>query len=196
MDVSVIICAHNEERYLPAQLRALRSQEWDGEWEVVVVDNRSSDTTAEIVAAQAAQDSRFRLVRAEDRAGQSYAMNVGGRATRSKWLAFCDADDVVGAGWLAAIAVGLEQHEVVTGPHELDLLNPRWLADSRGRSGELPIGSFFGIFRRSAAQIGASDGTHGKELTASARTSGPGRTLTCPCAAGWQTSRSWDYPML
>lgn len=146
MDLSVIICAHNEEEHLPAQLDALLTQAWDGAWEIVVVDNGSSDTTAEIVRASSQRDSRVRLVTATERAGQSYSMNVGVRSTASRWIAFCDADDIVGAGWLSAVANGLAKHDVVTGPHELDLLNPRWLADSRGRSIEEPVGTFFGIF--------------------------------------------------
>jgi hypothetical protein len=44
------------------------------------------------------------------------------------------------------MARGLAEHGVVTGPNLLDRLNSRWLADSRGRSAELPVGSFFGIF--------------------------------------------------
>lgn len=146
MDLSVIICAHNEERFLPEQLVALLAQEWDGEWELLVVDNRSTDSTAAIIEDYASHDSRVRLIPAVERAGQSYGMNVGARAALAERLAFCDADDVVAPGWVRAIAEGLETHEVVTGSHELDRLNPRWLADSRGRSAENPVGSFYGIF--------------------------------------------------
>jgi glycosyltransferase involved in cell wall biosynthesis len=146
VDLSVIVCAHNEERHLGQQLDALVAQEWAGDWEVIVVDNRSTDGTAEVAAAVAAHHTRVRVVDAAERAGQSYGMNVGARAARAPLLAFCDADDVVAPGWVAALAEGLQSHDVVTGPHELDLLNPRWLADSRGRSIEAPVGSFFGIF--------------------------------------------------
>lgn len=146
MDLSVIICAHNEEQHLRAQLAALLSQDWDGEWEVLVVDNRSTDSTARIVAEVASRDPRFRLVSADERPGQSYGMNLGAAATRADRLAFCDADDVVAPGWVAAIARGLALHDVVTGPHELDRLNPGWLASSRGRSIEQPLGTFYGIF--------------------------------------------------
>lgn len=146
MDLSVIVCAHNEERHLSAQMDALLAQVWDGAWELIVVDNRSTDSTAAIVERYAAQDARVRLVPALERAGQSYGMNVGARAACADRLAFCDADDVVAPGWLAAIAAGLGKHEVVTGSHELDKLNPRWLADSRGRSAEEPVGSYYGIF--------------------------------------------------
>ncbi|WP_084108538.1 glycosyltransferase [Knoellia aerolata] len=146
MQLSVVICAYNEQAHLAEQLDAVLAQQWEGEWEVVVVDNRSTDATAAIVVERAKRDPRLRLVHAVERAGQSYSMNVGVDATSSPWIAFCDADDIVDDHWLACIADGLSEHEVVTGPHELDLLNPRWLADSRGRSIEEPVGSFFGIF--------------------------------------------------
>ena len=146
MELSIIISVHNEERYLPAQLDALLDQSWDGEWEVIVVDNRSTDATAQIVTDRAAVDSRVRLVAAHDRAGQSYGRNIGARVAKGSNLAFCDGDDIVASGWVGAIGDGLRQHEVVTGPHELDRLNPRWLADTRGRSIEQPVGTFFEIF--------------------------------------------------
>jgi GT2 family glycosyltransferase len=41
---------------------------------------------------------------------------------------------------------GLARHEVVTGPNSVDELNPPWLAASRGRSIESPIGTYFGLF--------------------------------------------------
>lgn len=146
MDLSVIICAHNEERHLPEQLDALLDQEFTGEWEVIVVDNRSTDDTASVAAAYGSRDPRCRTVSAMERPGKGYAMLVGVSVARSDQLAFCDADDIVAPGWVAAIAAGLAKHEVVTGPHELDVLNPRWLADTRGRSIEAPLGTFFGIF--------------------------------------------------
>jgi glycosyltransferase involved in cell wall biosynthesis len=146
MDLSVIVCAHNEEDHLGAQLRALADQEWSGTWEVVVVDNRSTDTTPDLVQAFSASNSRFRLVRAPARNGKSYAMAVGVSAAKADLIAFCDADDVVAQGWVAAIAERLADHLVVTGPHELDRLNPSWLADSRGRSIEASVGTFFGLF--------------------------------------------------
>ena len=46
MDLAVIIPARNEEDRLGAQLDALIAQEWPGQWEIVVVDNGSTDGTA------------------------------------------------------------------------------------------------------------------------------------------------------
>jgi len=147
VDLSVVVCAHNEARCLGDQLDALLAQDSTCDFEVVVVDNRSTDGTAQLVESYAAGDSRIRLVTANERADKSYAMNVGVESAQSDRLAFCDGDDIVGIGWVDAVATGLDRHQVVTGPHELDRLNPPWLAESRGRSMEVePAGSFVGIF--------------------------------------------------
>ena len=146
MDISVIVPAHNEERHLPVQLDALLSQRWEGKWELIVVDNRSTDATAELVHRYAQKDDRVRLVHADERADKSYAMNVAVREARANSIVFCDADDEVAEGWLEAMAIGLADNEVVTGPNELDRLNPAWLANSRGRSIEGALGTFSGLF--------------------------------------------------
>ncbi|WP_353953329.1 glycosyltransferase [Knoellia sp. S7-12] len=157
MDVSVIVCAHNEEQHLPSQLNALIEQECPGQWELIVVDNASTDKTALIAKRMAQRHPKLRVIQAEERKGKGYALAVGVRSADSDLIVFCDADDVVAPGWLAALVGGLASHDVVTGPHELDLLNPPWLADSRGRSIEEPLGSFFGIF---PCIRGASWATH------------------------------------
>jgi glycosyltransferase involved in cell wall biosynthesis len=146
MNLAVIIPARNEEDRLGAQLDALLAQEWSGKWEIVVVDNGSTDGTAALVHDYAARSPRVRYLLAGEVADQSFAANAGVNATTSEAVVFCDADDVVSAGWLEAMAKGLESHYVVTGPNELDRLNPAWLAASRGRSIEHPVGTFAGIF--------------------------------------------------
>lgn len=146
MRLSVIVPARNEVDKLAAQLDALLKQVWDGDWEIIVVDNDSTDGTAALVETYATQSDRIRLVHAKDRADKSYSVMVGIAASDAEALVFCDADDVVAAGWLAAMAKGLSEHEVVTGPNELDLLNPSWLASSRGRSAADADETFCGIF--------------------------------------------------
>ncbi len=142
----MVIPARNEETHLGAQLDALLRQEWDGEWEVLVVDNGSTDSTAAVVQRRAAASPRVRYLLAAERADQSFAANTGVAATSADAVVFCDGDDIVADGWLAAIAHGLAEHDVVTGPNELDLLNPPWLAASRGRSADAAVGSFSDIF--------------------------------------------------
>lgn len=144
MHLSVVIPARNEEQTLPRQLDALLAQEWDKDWEVVVVDNGSTDGTAEVVTRLAQSDSRLRLISAVT-PGACHARNAGIAATSAPLLAFCDADDVVEPGWIAAIAAALAEHELVTGAQELRALNPRWLVQSRGLGATQGLTTFYGV---------------------------------------------------
>lgn len=145
-DLTVVIPARNEERTLPAQLEALLGQQWSGTWEVVVADNGSDDGTAEVVRRFAAVDPRVRLVDAGARPGLSACRNAGVAAGWGRSFALCDADDLVGDGWVAAMGEALRHHEFVTGPLELDRLNPQWLAATRGRGDERGLPTFYGVF--------------------------------------------------
>ncbi|HKN91695.1 MAG TPA: glycosyltransferase [Acidimicrobiia bacterium] len=120
---------------VPDQLGALRAQRWEGHWEVVVaLDAGSADATADVVGRYADGWPRLRIVDAPPGGGPGSARNVGAAAAAGSALAFCDADDVVAPGWVAAMGDALRHHEFVTGPLELDRLNPTWLVESRGRS--------------------------------------------------------------
>lgn len=131
--LSVILPARNVADTLREQLDALAAQQWDREWEVVVVDNGSTDATAAIAREYAARDPRFRVVEAHDGTGVSYVRNRGIEAARAPAIAICDGDDIVGPGWVAAMGDALGEHEVVTGPIDVDTLNPPWLVATRGR---------------------------------------------------------------
>ncbi len=143
--LSVVIPAHNAAATIPAQLDALLAQAWTDPWEIVIVDNCSTDATARIATEYAARDPRVRLVAASDRAGVSYCRNVGLRAARADAIAMCDADDQVAPGWVAAMGVALATNELVTGPLDVDALNPPWVANTRGRAIAGGPGDFCGI---------------------------------------------------
>ena len=128
------------------QLDALAAQSWEGTWDVTVVDNCSTDETAAIVTACSQQHPQFRVVSASERKGLNYARNTGIAASKGASFALVDADDIVGPNWLAAMGSALRDHELVTGPLELDRLNPPELAGSRGRRDEQYAPSFCGIF--------------------------------------------------
>lgn len=131
--LSVVVPARNVADTLRIQLDALAAQEWEHPWEVVVVDNRSTDETPSIVREYAERDARFRLVEAHGGSGVSYVRNRGIEAARAPAFAICDGDDIVGPRWVAAMGDALATHDVVTGPMDVDTLNPAWLASTRGR---------------------------------------------------------------
>lgn len=98
--LTVVVCTRNRAAtYLPRALASLAAQEpVPGGLEVVVVDNASTDATAEVVAR-----SPFRSLR-EPRVGLSHARNTGVRAARAPLVAFLDDDAIADPRWGAVIA--------------------------------------------------------------------------------------------
>ncbi len=105
--VTVVVAARNERAHIDACLRALAAQaDVDVEWDVVVVDNGSTDDTAARAAAHG-----VRVVR-EPRAGVARARNAGVRAATGEIVAFVDADCVPEPGWLRALVTGADDPTV------------------------------------------------------------------------------------
>ena len=135
---TVIIPAHNAASVIGAQLDALSTQVGP-DVEVVVVDNRSSDALAATVAPFRSR-MPIRVVAAPDRAGVSYARNTGAAAAQGDLLLFCDADDVVGPGWVAALIEALATSEVAGGVLDATTLNQASVCEAVGltRTQSLP----------------------------------------------------------
>lgn len=133
MELSVVIACFNGAETLATQLDALLAQSIDEPWEILISDNGSRDRSRELVRDYAARFPRVRLVDSSDRPGLAHARNVGARAADAFALAFCDQDDRVAPGWLAAMAAALRRHELVAGRLEHDLLNEPWTIEVRGR---------------------------------------------------------------
>jgi glycosyltransferase involved in cell wall biosynthesis len=131
--VSVVIPACNAAATLAEQLEALAAQEYDGDWEVVVADNGSTDGTPDLARRYRDRFKAFTLVDGGPRRGHSIPRNAGARAARGDLLAFCDADDVVAPGWLAAMADAARHYDLVGG-----WLDARPLNDDTTRSWHHP----------------------------------------------------------
>jgi glycosyltransferase involved in cell wall biosynthesis len=128
MKLSVIIPCLNAARTIGAQLDALCRQEWDERWEVIIADNGSIDATLAVIKEKSGGLPCVQVVDASDCRGSAHARNVGSLFARGESLVFCDADDEVGAGWLAAIGAALGNHDFVASRTDVEKLNPAWLA--------------------------------------------------------------------
>ncbi len=113
--VSVIIPARNAADTVRDQIDAVRAQVATVPFEVVVVDNASTDDTAAVAASRAGGTPELRVVSAPLRASRNYARNAGVAAARGDLLAFCDADDRVDPGWLAALVDAAGTGDLVGG---------------------------------------------------------------------------------
>jgi glycosyltransferase involved in cell wall biosynthesis len=91
MMFSVVVPLYNKAAYIEFTLRSVQAQSW-ADYEVLVVDDGSTDAGPNIVQAIANQDACIRLIR-QANSGVSAARNAGISAAIGDWVAFLDADD-------------------------------------------------------------------------------------------------------
>src|SRR5690349_17899622 len=84
--ITVVIPAYNAAATLAEQLEALAGQDYEGDWEVLVVDNGSSDATTDIARQYAKRLPACTVVKSRRR-GHSAPRNDGARAARGELLA-------------------------------------------------------------------------------------------------------------
>lgn len=148
MDISVIICTYNRAENLPDSIAHLERQRDmdDIDWEVVVVDNNSSDSTREVVTELAGKSTiRVRYLFQPEQ-GASNARNLGIQETDSPFLVFIDDDILVSERWLRPFHDTLVQEDcdVAGGRIHLHLQSPLppWISeDMRGFLGHQDFGA-------------------------------------------------------
>ena len=89
--VSVVIPVHNASAYLGEAIESVLQQKTRHDIELIVVDDASSDRSAEIAAAYG---TKLTLIRLEKNRGASVARNIGIARARGNFYAFLDADDL------------------------------------------------------------------------------------------------------
>jgi glycosyltransferase involved in cell wall biosynthesis len=134
--LTVVIPALDAADEIAGQLDALAAQEWGEPWEVVVADNGSTDGTPAVVERYADRVPGLRVVDASQPRGQAHALNAGVESARAEAVAFCDADDEVAPGWVAAMGEALARHEFVACQSDTAKLNEPWIQATR--EGQVP----------------------------------------------------------
>lgn len=111
--VTAILCSYNRAKVLPATLEGLAASQMPSSvrWEVLVVDNNSTDQTREVVGGFCQRyPGLFRYV-FEPTSGKSYALNTGVKHARGNVLAFIDDDVTVAPAWLHHLTASLHDGE-------------------------------------------------------------------------------------
>lgn len=91
--VSVVMPAYNAAAFIAEALASVQRQSFP-QWELLVVDDGSTDRTPDIVRAHARHEPRIRLLRNARGKGVSGARNTGIEQARGEFIAFLDADDI------------------------------------------------------------------------------------------------------
>jgi glycosyl transferase family 2 len=111
--VSLVVAARNEARGIEAGARSLLAQHYPA-FEILAVDDRSTDATGEILERLAAADPRLRVVHVRELPpgwlGKNHALSLGAAAARGEWLLFTDADVVMEPETLAK-AIGMAERQ-------------------------------------------------------------------------------------
>ncbi|MEU4447858.1 glycosyltransferase [Actinosynnema sp. NPDC050801] len=113
--VTVVVPARDEERAIDRCLTGLREQDY-ADLRIVVVDDASTDRTAEIVRRHASEDPRVRLVSSSGPpsgwAGKVHALHVGTADAGTDWLLFVDADTEAAPDLVGRLLAGARRDDV------------------------------------------------------------------------------------
>jgi len=133
--ISAVVCTHNRAAYLERALASLAAQSLARDaYEILVVDNASTDDTPAVVAAARARIPNLVALH-EPTPGLGHARNAGLRAARGAYVAYVDDDAVASPAWLARILAAFATVQPAPGcvGGRVDAIweapRPGWLAD-------------------------------------------------------------------
>lgn len=90
--VSVITPTYNSEAFISATIESVLHQTYEN-WEMIIVDDASADSTREIISVYAEQDSRIKPIFLKENGGAAVARNKALHASKGTFMAFLDGDD-------------------------------------------------------------------------------------------------------
>ncbi len=116
MKVSILIPAYNEEKYIAKTLTAVLAQDYS-DFEIIVINNNSSDKTKEIV--KQFNSPKLKLIE-EKKAGVQFAREAGRLESRGEFIGNLDADCIPPPNWITNCLKYLKNPKVVavSGPYE------------------------------------------------------------------------------
>lgn len=144
--ITVIVPARNEARSIGPCVASLQAQDYPpGQLEIIVVDDQSTDETAELVRRAAAADARVQLVSLRGLpagwTGKPHACWEGAARARGEWLCFVDADTIAQPPLLRSAVAAAEQRQL-----DFLSLEPRQVLGSFWERLILPCGFVLAAF--------------------------------------------------
>ena len=150
--ISVVTPVYNAARHLREEVDSVLAQTY-AHFEMLLVDDGSTDASGEICDAYARADARIRVFHTENR-GVSHARNVGLDAARGEWIFFIDSDDAVVPQALETLLRGAADCDVVVGMFDFlrqgrkkeELREERLYPSFRGMMEDYLAGVYLGSF--------------------------------------------------
>jgi glycosyltransferase involved in cell wall biosynthesis len=203
MQISIIIPAFNEDKYIAPCLESILTSAPDALLEIIVVDNASNDHTAEI----AHQFPRVRIVR-EEKKGLTKARQAGFIAAQGDLLAYLDADCRIPSFWFSCILSSFERDPslvCVSGPYRYENVSLPvrwfiflywWIAFVMSKLvGYMAVGGNFVAKKESLIAIGGFDTSidfYGEDTNIARRLSAQGKVRFDRSLFVWTSARRFE----
>ena len=91
--VSIVMPSYNTAKYIAESINTVLAQTYT-DWELLIVDDCSTDNTDEVVSKFLKQDSRIKYIKNDCNSGAAVSRNRALRDAKGKWIAFLDSDDL------------------------------------------------------------------------------------------------------
>ena len=91
--VSIITPSYNSEKFISETIESVINQTYPN-WEMIIIDDQSTDKSCDIVEKYSADDPRIRLIKSEVNQGPALSRNTGIKESRGRYIAFLDSDDI------------------------------------------------------------------------------------------------------
>lgn len=92
--ISIIMPLYNAEKYVNMAIRSVLEQTY-ANWELVIVDDKSTDKSSELCEEWAKKDTRIRVIHLQKNQGAGHARNIGMEQAKGDYITFLDADDAI-----------------------------------------------------------------------------------------------------
>lgn len=96
--ISIVICVYNGEKFIKKAIDSVLKQTF-ADFELIIVDDGSTDQTSNICKLYAEEDNRIRIIHQTNR-GLGYSRRIGLNVAKGEWIAFLDADDWFEPNWI------------------------------------------------------------------------------------------------
>lgn len=91
--ISIVVPVYNSAKYLSRTISSIQAQTYE-DWEVLFIDDGSTDDSVEIIKQYIMDDNRIKLI-CQENAGPARARNVGMKNAQGRYLSFVDSDDTI-----------------------------------------------------------------------------------------------------
>lgn len=109
MLISIVVTSYNYEKYLKDTINSVLAQTYQN-WEMIVIDDASTDSSVEIIKEYQKKDKRIKLIQNETNLGLSKTLKKGLEAASGEWIAILESDDSISSDYLEKKAAVIKQY--------------------------------------------------------------------------------------